>query len=65
MAKLDETSGPIDKAKASQVFNDPVCGMEVSTQKSYSATHRDREFRFCSLSCLEKFKSNPEAFIQR
>jgi YHS domain-containing protein len=48
-----------------QVFKDPVCGMEVGPQKSYSATHRDREFRFCSLSCLDKFKADPDAFVQR
>ncbi len=67
MAKLDEGSRPIDtnKAKAPEVFKDPVCGMDVTPQKSYSATHRDREFRFCSLSCLEKFRSDPEAFVQR
>jgi Cu+-exporting ATPase len=47
-----------------QVFKDPVCGMEVNQHKSYLMTHGDREFRFCSLSCLEKFKATPESFIK-
>lgn len=67
MAKSEERPqrSDLSKPQAPQVFKDPVCGMEVSTDKSYRETHRDREFRFCSLSCLEKFKADPEAFVQR
>lgn len=64
MAKLEKTTrepGAATKGML-QIFKDPVCGMEVTAQKSYSATRRDKEFRFCSLSCLEKFKADPEAF---
>jgi Cu+-exporting ATPase len=55
---------PVEKQTV-QVFKDPVCGMDVNPQKSYSTAHGEREFRFCSLSCLEKFKANPEIFIER
>jgi P-type Cu+ transporter len=64
-SEADPQRPNLSKPQAPQVFKDPVCGMEVSTHKSYSATHRDQEFRFCSLSCLEKFKADPEAFVQR
>jgi YHS domain-containing protein len=53
------------KTQAPQMFKDPVCGMDVSPQKSYSATHDSTEYRFCSLSCLEKFKADPERFVRR
>lgn len=53
------------KTQGSQMFKDPVCGMDVSPQKSYSATHAETEYHFCSLSCLEKFKADPEKFVRR
>ena len=63
---VDGTEQPNPGEKpAPQVFKDPVCGMDVSPQKSYRATHGDKEFRFCSLSCLEKFTAEPETFIKR
>jgi YHS domain-containing protein len=64
MAKSEEAAQRLNK-EAPQVFKDPVCGMEVNPQRSYSTTYRDREFRFCALSCLEKFQADPEAFIKR
>jgi YHS domain-containing protein len=51
-----------DKAQGLKAFKDPVCGMDVSPKKSYSATHDNTEYRVCSLSCLEKFKADPEGF---
>ncbi len=67
MAKSDEVARRPDpsKGQAHRVFKDPVCGIDVTAQKSYSAMHQDREFRFCSLSCLEKFRADPEAFVRR
>jgi YHS domain-containing protein len=64
MAKSEEAAQRPHK-ETPQVFKDPVCGMDVNPQRSYSTTHRDKEFRFCSLSCLEKFQADPEAFIKR
>ncbi len=67
MANSKQTAQRLNRAskEAPRVFKDPVCGMEVSPQKSYSATYRQQEFRFCSLSCVEKFKADPEAFSHR
>ncbi len=66
MAKSEHTSRSQDsnKMESPRTFKDPVCGMEVTTPKSYSVTHGGTEFRFCSLSCLEKFKADPDSFIE-
>ncbi len=67
MAKSEE--GPrrpdFNETQTAQVLIDPVCGMEVNPRKGYSATHDNKEYRFCSLSCLDKFKASPEAFVKR
>ncbi len=42
---------------------DPVCGMEVESEKGYSERYRGREYRFCSRSCLDKFDANPAEFV--
>ncbi|MEO6113892.1 MAG: heavy metal translocating P-type ATPase [Sphingomicrobium sp.] len=43
---------------------DPVCGMKVDTR---TAQHRfeldDTPYYFCSSRCLEKFKGNPDAYL--
>jgi YHS domain-containing protein len=54
-----------DKTHSLKTYKDPVCGMDVGPNKSYSATHDNTEYRFCSLSCLEKFKADPESFVRR
>jgi Cu+-exporting ATPase len=66
MGKSEEAAqrpNPAGKA-IPRVSKDPVCGMEVNPQRGYSATHADKEYRFCSLSCLEKFQADPEAFVR-
>jgi P-type Cu+ transporter len=46
------------------VVTDPVCGMKVDTR---TAQHRydlgDTSYYFCSARCLEKFKANPDAYL--
>jgi YHS domain-containing protein len=64
MAKSEDAAQRPNK-ETPQVFKDPVCGMEVNPRRSYSTTYRNKEFRFCSLSCLEKFQADAEAFIKR
>jgi YHS domain-containing protein len=41
---------------------DPVCGMNVATDKGYSMAWDGTTYRFCSRSCLEKFEASPEKF---
>ena len=46
------------------MVTDPVCGMKVDTQ---TAEHRYRlgetDYHFCSAHCLNKFKANPDQYL--
>jgi P-type Cu+ transporter len=44
---------------------DPVCQMEVDTQKppGGSYEHEGVTYFFCSPGCLEDFKDNPARFV--
>src|SRR2546423_739567 len=43
---------------------DPVCGMTVDPQKAAgSFEYKDQTYFFCSLGCREKFKADPERFL--
>jgi len=51
--------------KASRRVKDPVCGMDVDPATAkYHAQHAGQTFLFCSESCLQKFRGNPEAYRQ-
>jgi P-type Cu+ transporter len=45
---------------------DPVCGMQVdpSTAK-HIREHEGRKFYFCCAGCAEKFKANPQAYLNK
>jgi Cu+-exporting ATPase len=44
---------------------DPICGMDVEPDTA-AGTHeyKGQTFYFCSVPCLDKFKANPEQFLQ-
>ena len=43
---------------------DPVCGMTISPADSVGEVeHAGHTYYFCNESCLERFKENPEAFV--
>lgn len=45
---------------------DPVCNMEVDTEKTPYKTEFDGEkFYFCAKSCLEKFEKSPRQYIDK
>jgi P-type Cu+ transporter len=45
---------------------DPVCGMTVSPDKAAgSFEYEDKTYYFCSRSCLEKFRTNPQVFLNK
>jgi Cu+-exporting ATPase len=45
---------------------DPVCGMTISPADAVgSHQHRGTTYYFCATSCLERFKADPEAFLDR
>ena len=44
---------------------DPICGMTVDpAMAAGSHDHRGQQYYFCSLSCLERFKADPERALQ-
>ncbi len=44
---------------------DLVCGMKVNpTEANHTENYSGKNYYFCSSSCLNKFKSNPEKFIK-
>ncbi len=44
---------------------DPICGMTVDPATAAgSHDHRGQSYYFCSLSCLERFKADPERALQ-
>lgn len=53
------------KHNTSQKVKDPVCGMDVDPQnaKGGSFTYKEKEYYFCNPKCNEKFKSDPEKYL--
>lgn len=44
---------------------DPVCGMEVATDKGYGKMYAGNLYRFCSRNCLDKFEAQPDRYIEQ
>lgn len=45
---------------------DPVCGMTVTPEDAAgSEMYKGQAYYFCSRSCLDKFKANPESYLSR
>lgn len=45
-------------------FTDPVCGMRVSPETAAGKNeHNGETYYFCATGCLEKFKADPEKFL--
>ena len=45
---------------------DPVCGMQVDPAKSAgSFEYKGTTYHFCGVRCLEKFKNDPDSFLNR
>jgi P-type Cu+ transporter len=67
MDHLDPVDIPNDSAphvKAREQEKDPVCGMDVDPSKArYKTLHHEKEYFFCSASCLTKFQANPEKVL--
>jgi YHS domain-containing protein len=43
---------------------DPVCGMEVDTDKAQWTAEQDGQtYYFCSKGCMLDFKDNPQKFL--
>ncbi|MBP9035169.1 MAG: heavy metal translocating P-type ATPase, partial [Pseudomonadales bacterium] len=44
-------------------LRDPVCGMTVRPDSPHVARHQNREYRFCSARCRERFVADPAAYL--
>ncbi len=56
----EEDATPASTAPASI---DPVCGMEVEASSPLRTAHHGVVYRFCSESCLAKFRRTPARFV--
>ncbi len=51
-------------SKAATLVIDPVCGMDVNPATSkHQVDHAGKSYFFCCAGCAEKFKSNPEKYL--
>jgi Cu+-exporting ATPase len=47
-----------------QLHHDPVCGMDITAEDAAgSLDHDGNRIYFCSASCVEKFRANPERYL--
>lgn len=47
-----------------KLHRDPVCGMNVAEDGAAGAVdHNGQRYYFCSPSCVQKFKANPEKYV--
>jgi YHS domain-containing protein len=55
----------VTKSKEVNVMaKDPICGMEVSgSEAAASLEYKGKRFHFCSLSCYDAFKKDPERYL--
>ena len=43
---------------------DPVCGMQVDTERAqFKAEHDGRTYHFCSRGCMLDFQEDPEQYL--
>ncbi len=49
--------------EAGQSFTDPVCGMQVTADPNRKIEYAGQQYYFCSNRCMEKFRSEPSAYI--
>lgn len=47
-------------------YRDPVCGMSTADKKTFlQYEHEGKKYFFCSQACLEKFRREPEKYLQK
>jgi Cu+-exporting ATPase len=53
------------KEKAMSTVKDPVCGMDIDPNNAAATEeYQGTTYRFCSISCQEKFKAEPEKYVK-
>jgi P-type Cu+ transporter len=62
--KADPSRFVHEHVTAAQTHRDPVCGMEVDPEHAAGVVEHDgQRFYFCSPSCVERFKADPEKYL--
>lgn len=59
---MDMTNSPHDRQNSSG-HTDPVCGGRVAEDTPWKAGYQEKTYFFCSRSCRDKFKANPEEVL--
>ncbi|MDP3841564.1 MAG: heavy metal translocating P-type ATPase [Oxalobacteraceae bacterium] len=54
-----------EAAAVTQPLIDPVCGMTVSAKPDRAIVHDGRTYYFCSTRCMDKFRSDPHAYMHQ
>ncbi len=53
-----------NRADFSDAMKDPVCGMSVDhATAKHANTHAGESYYFCGGHCVEKFKANPDKYL--
>ncbi|MEZ5541431.1 MAG: heavy metal translocating P-type ATPase [Pseudomonadota bacterium] len=52
------------QASPGVVATDPVCGMTVAADSPHRHTHDGREYLFCSAGCRDRFRADPDRYLQ-
>ena len=48
-----------------RLHKDPICGMDVEPETAAgSHVHDGQTYYFCCASCLEKFRAEPEKYLE-
>ena len=64
--KTTDASEPLHTTAAATIAIDPVCGMTVTAQRAAgSYEYEGVTYYFCSTGCLNKFKANPQAYLNQ
>src|SRR6266581_2600888 len=53
------------EASGTSSFRDPVCGMYVRSVSPHRHEHASHEYRFCGAGCLEKFRADPDRYLNK
>jgi Cu+-exporting ATPase len=63
---MTEEQGQEPSKIVASLAQDPVCGMNVNpAEGNHSHQHSGKTYYFCCVRCAEKFKSNPQAYLNR
>ena len=46
-------------------YTDPVCGMKVAANPYKMVEHERKHYYFCSDCCVQKFRANPNHYVQK